>query len=121
MGADAGSDCPLAFEATGNIKGFKLLEPDGNLRILRCRLLYFESPSWCIGTPQVGTPIDEVDIKEVGLEEGPVRLVYEVEFLRSSNESEKLNRFEESGEILSTSEIGEWLCSMRFSSVGESS
>ena len=120
MGADAGSDCGLAFEATGSIKGFKLLDPDGNLRILRCRLLYFESPSCCIGTPQVGTPIDDVDMKEVGLEEGPVRVVKEVEFLRSSYESEKLKRFDESGEVLSRSEVGYWICATQWSEEGSS-
>ena len=114
MGADAGSDCVLELEATGSINGFKVLDPDGNLRILRWRLVSLGSVSCEMGTPQAGTPIDEVDMNEVGLEEGPVRVPKDVEFPRSSNESQKLKRFDESGVKLSISETEDWLYSSRF-------
>lgn len=89
MEAEAGNDCTLGVEATGNINGFSVLEPDGNLRILRCRLPHLDSLSGSIGTPQEGAPIDEVDMIEVGLEEGgPVRVPKDVPFLDSSYDSE---------------------------------
>ena len=114
MGAEAGNDCILAVEAAGNINGFNVLEPEGNLRILRCRLLILDSLSCSIGIPQEGTPAEEVDMNEVGLEEGPVRAPKDVEFLGSSYDPEKLNRFDESGDILSPSETGDWTFSSRF-------
>lgn len=89
MEAEAGNDCTWPVVATGNIKGFSVLVPDGNLRILRWRLLNPESPSGSIGTPQAGAPVDDVDMNDVGLEEdGPVRVPKDVQLVCSSVESE---------------------------------
>ena len=69
-GAEAGIEGEMVV--VGRINGFKETDPEGNRRILRCRLMdvAWLSISGSKGRPQEVVPSEEDDCMEVGLDEG---------------------------------------------------